>query len=68
MWPLEIVGPLLRAVGHITPHAWALDAFVDLMGNGAAVAGILPQVGVLLLFSAALLPLAAHRLRRAIGT
>jgi ABC-2 type transport system permease protein len=66
MWPLEIVGPVMRAVGHLTPHAWALDAFVELIGNGTSAAGVLPQVGVLLLFSPALLPLAAHRLRRAI--
>ena len=67
MWPLEIVGPVMRAVGHLTPHAWALDAFVDLMGNGAPASAILPQVGILVLFSALLLPLAGLRLRRAIG-
>lgn len=67
MWPLEIVGPVMRAVGHLTPHAWALDAFVDLMGNRASASAILPQVAVLVLFSALLLPLAGLRLRRAIG-
>jgi ABC-2 type transport system permease protein len=67
MWPLEIVGPVMRAFGHLTPHAWALDAFVDLMGNGATAVDVLPQVGVLLLFSILLLPLAAFRLRRSLG-
>jgi ABC-2 type transport system permease protein len=67
MWPLEIVGPVMRAIGHLTPHAWALDAFVDLMGNRVSATAILPQVAVLVLFSAALLPLAGFRLRRAIG-
>ena len=67
MWPLEIVGPVMRAVGHLTPHAWALDAFIDLMGNRASATAILPQVGVLAIFSAVLLPLAGLRLRRAIG-
>jgi ABC-2 type transport system permease protein len=67
MWPLEIVGPVMRAVGHLTPHAWALDAFIDLMGNRVSAAAILPQVAVLVLFSAVLLPLAGLRLRRAIG-
>lgn len=67
MWPLEIVGPVMRAVGHLTPHASALDAFVDLMGNRASASAILPQVAVLVLFSALLLPLAGLRLRRAIG-
>ena len=67
MWPLEVVGPVMRAVGHLTPHAWALDAFVDLIGNRTSASAILPQVGVLVLFSAVLLPLAGFRLRRAIG-
>ena len=67
MWPLEIVGPAMRAVGHLTPHAWALDAFIDLMGNGASAATVLPQLAVLALFTAVLLPLAGFRLRRAIG-
>lgn len=68
MWPLEIVGPVMRAVGHLTPHAWALDAFVDLMGNRASAVEVLPQIAVLALFSAVLLPFAGLRLRRAMGT
>ena len=67
MWPLEIVGPLMRTVGHMTPHAWALDAFVDLVGNGASAVDVLPQVGILLGFSVVLLPLASWRLRRSLG-
>lgn len=57
----------MRAIGHLTPHAWALDAFVDLMGNRTSASAVLPQVAVLALFSAVLLPLAGFRLRRAIG-
>jgi hypothetical protein len=48
-------------------HGWALDAFVDLMSGGATVLDVLPQVGVLLAFSAMLLPLASFRLRRSPG-
>jgi ABC-2 type transport system permease protein len=67
MWPLEIVGPLMRTIGHLTPHAWALDAFVQLMGSRATVLDVLPQVAVLLAFNAVLLPLASFRLRRSLG-
>jgi ABC-2 type transport system permease protein len=67
MWPLEIVGPLMRTVGHLTPHAWALEAFIDLMGSRAIVLEVLAQVGILLAFSAVLLPLASFRLRRSLG-
>lgn len=66
MWPLEIVPPLMRQIGHLTPHAWAMDAMLALMAKGADTAAILPQLLVLLGFSAALLPLATWRLRRAI--
>lgn len=66
MWPLEIVPPVMRQVGHVTPHAWAMDAMLALMARGADALAILPQILVLLAFSAVLLPLATWRLRRAI--
>jgi linearmycin/streptolysin S transport system permease protein len=64
MVPLEIFSPVLRRVAHITPQAWANDAFAKLVGHGASIAGILPQLGVLAAYAAALLALAAWRLRR----
>ena len=63
MWPLEIVPQAMRTLGHVTPHAWAMDAFVAL-GRGADLAGIAPQLAVLGAFAAVLLPLATWRLRR----
>lgn len=64
MVPLEVFSPVLRRVAHITPQAWANDAFAKLVGHGASIAGILPQLGVLAAYAAALLALAAWRLRR----
>jgi ABC-2 type transport system permease protein len=29
MWPLGIVPDALRVVGHLTPHAWAMDAWAE---------------------------------------
>lgn len=66
MWPLEIVPPVMRTAGHVTPHAWAMDAFVDLIVRGETIAGIVLQLGVLGAFAAVLLPLATWRLRRTI--
>ncbi|OLC58125.1 MAG: hypothetical protein AUH85_01435 [Chloroflexi bacterium 13_1_40CM_4_68_4] len=66
MWPLEIVGPTMKTIGHLTPHAWAMDAFVALMARGADLAAIAPQVLVLLAYSAVLLPIAVWRLRVAV--
>jgi ABC-2 type transport system permease protein len=66
MWPLEVVPPFMRAVGHLTPHAWAMDAWGDLIFGGDGVARIAPDLGVLAGFAAAFGLLAAWRLRRAL--
>jgi len=66
MWPLEVVGPTMKTVGHLVPHAWAMDAFVALVGKGADLAAIVPQLLVLLGYAAVLLPLATWRLRVAL--
>jgi len=64
MWPLAIVPEPMRVVGHLFPHAWAMDAFIDLISRGAGLAGIVRQLAVLAAFAAALLALATWRLRR----
>ncbi|HKE76683.1 MAG TPA: ABC transporter permease [Acidimicrobiales bacterium] len=66
MWPLEVVPPFMRAIGHLTPHAWAMDAWGDLIFGGDGVVQILPQLAVLAGFAAALGLLAAWRLRKAL--
>src|SRR5690606_20607488 len=40
MWPLDIVPPLMRTLGHVAPHAWAMDAWVALVLDGEAVSAI----------------------------
>ena len=67
MVPLEVFSPVMRRVAHITPQAWANDAFAKLVGHDASIAGILPQLGVLAAYAAALLILAAWRLRRVLA-
>ena len=47
-WPLEIVPDLMRTVGHISPVAWAMDAFQEMMFYNGGVVDILPMLGVLL--------------------
>ena len=66
MWPLEIVPEAMRTAGHVTPHAWAMDGFVDLIIRGESAAGIVPQLAVLVGIAAVLLPLATWRLRKAV--
>ena len=44
MWPLEIVGSTMRAVGHVVPHAWAMDAWVELIFDGGSPRDVLGEV------------------------
>lgn len=64
MWPLEIVPPSVRAIGHITPHAWAVDAWIIILSKGGSIADIAGQLVVLSLFATGLLVAASYRLYR----
>jgi ABC-2 type transport system permease protein len=66
MAPLEVFPSTARTIAHITPHAWANDAFSKLLRHGGDVGSVLPQVGVLLGFAAVALVVATWRLRRAL--
>lgn len=66
MWPLEIASPLMRTIGHFTPHAWAVDAWTALLSRDGTVVTIAPKLAVLGAFALALLALASARLRRRI--
>ena len=68
MWPLEIVPPLMRAIGHISPLAWAMDAWIALVFEGAGVAAIAGELAVLAGFALVLGLLARASLRRALTT
>jgi len=66
MWPLEIVGSTMRAVGHITPHAWAMDAFIGLIARGQTLVEIWPKAAVIAGIAALLLLVSTNRLQKAI--
>ncbi|MGO4340254.1 ABC transporter permease [Pedococcus sp. 2YAF34] len=68
MWPLEIVPAGVRAAGHLTPHAWAVDAWVTLLSRGGGLSDILGPLAVLSAFAVALLGTATLRLRRSLTT
>lgn len=65
MVPPEVFPEVMKTVTWLTPHRWALDALRDLVA-GAALADVLPQLGVLLAFGAVLLGVATWRLRAAL--
>ncbi|HZQ84865.1 MAG TPA: ABC transporter permease [Acidimicrobiales bacterium] len=66
MWPLEGVGPAMRAVGHIFPHAWAMDAFVALIFHHGRLGTIGPDLLAIGLWAVGLAVLATIRLRRVV--
>jgi linearmycin/streptolysin S transport system permease protein len=68
MWPLEIVPPIMRTIGHLSPHAWAMDAWIGLVFDGDGVRAIAGDLAVLAGFAAVLGLLASRRLRRALTT
>lgn len=66
MLPLEFFGETLQKVAHITPHAWAMDGYSELIRRGGNTGDILLELGVLALYAVVLFALAAWRLRVAI--
>ncbi len=66
MWPLDIVPRPMQLIGHVTPHAWAMDAWTELIFDGASLGGILPNIAVLIGMTLVIGPLAARRLRRSV--
>jgi ABC-2 type transport system permease protein len=67
MWPLSIVSNFMRQLGHVTPQAWAVDSWTDLLSRGGTLASIAPKLAVLAAFAAGLLLLSAIRLRKVVA-
>ena len=53
-----------REVAHVTPHAWANDAFNHLLSNSGGFSHVFLDVAVLCAYAVVLLTLATWRLRR----
>lgn len=64
MIPLEIFSPQMRTMAHFTPHAWASDAFAELVRHDGGLGDILPELGVLVAFAAVTLVFSGWWLRR----
>ena len=64
MWPLEVTPPLMQAIGHLTPHAWAMDAWTEIIYDGGGLSDITVDVAALSGFAIVLSILAVVMLRR----
>ena len=47
-WPLEIVPEPMQRIGHLSPVAWAMDGFQELIFNQGTLVDVLPEIGILL--------------------
>ena len=62
-WPLEIVPDFMKTIGHLSPVAWGMDAFQEMMFYGGTVADILPMMGVLLAMAGVFFAFGVFRFR-----
>jgi ABC-2 type transport system permease protein len=68
MVPPEVFPEVMRTLSHVTPHAWAMDAFRALSFEGAGLVEVLPELAVLATFAAVLLAVAGLRFRKLLST
>lgn len=60
-WPLEIVPPFMQTVAYITPIAWAMRGFTEVIFYGGGLVDVLLPVGVLLAMTAVFFAVAVSR-------
>ena len=63
MVPPEVFPDVMRTLSHVTPHAWAMEAFRAMSFDGAGLVDILPDLAVLAGFAVVLLAVAGMRFR-----
>lgn len=62
-WPLEVVPDFMKVIGHISPVAWAMDGFHELLFNGSRLGDVLAPVAVLLAATAVLFIIGVRRFK-----
>lgn len=65
MLPLELFPDTLAKIAHVTPHAWAYDAFAAIQRHGAGISDIWVDLVVLVAMALVLVAAGAWALRRA---
>lgn len=62
-FPLEVAGKAFAAIGHVTPTAWAIDGFQNILMRGLNFPSVLMPAGILLGYAVAFFGLAIWRFR-----
>ncbi len=62
-FPLESSGQTFAIIGHLTPAAWAMDGFQNILIRGLSLPSVWLPAGILLAYAAAFFGLAVWRLK-----
>lgn len=62
-WPLDLVSDTMRRVGYLTPQAWAMDGFREVMLRGGSWSGLARPLVVLLTLAAVFMAAGLRRVR-----
>jgi len=62
-YPLEATGEVFSTIGHLTPTAWAMDGFQNVILRGQGLSSVLVPAAVLLVWATLCFGLAVRRLR-----
>jgi len=63
LMPTYIMPGFLQTLSRFIPHAWAMQGFQDVLVRGYGLAGVLPEVGVLMGFAAVFFLIGVWRFR-----
>ena len=63
--PLEVTGATFQAIGHVSPVAWAMDGFKNVITRGFGLESVLLPAAALIVYGGIFFTLAAWRLHRA---
>ena len=61
--PLEVTGGVFQAIGHVSPIAWALDGFKNIIVRGLGVESVLLSAAALIGYAILFFGLATWRFR-----
>jgi ABC-type multidrug transport system permease subunit len=63
-FPLEGAGRAFATIGHLTPAAWAMDGFQNILVRGLSLGSVLLPAGILLAYALGFFGLATWRFRQ----
>ncbi len=66
-FPLEVTGPAFNTIGHLTPGAWAMDGFQNILIRGQGLSSVLLPAAIILGYGLLFFAVASWRLRYAEG-